>query len=297
MRVNPNFEPTVVAGLEQTQQRLQIAEQQVSTGLRVQTPSGDPEAAAALVRNQTEAANVDQYSSNAKTVGAQAQAGDSALSSINTLLTQAISLGTEGANSTVSASQRQTIATQIQGILASVVSDANATYSGVSIFGGTANPTQAFTADTSSPTGYTYQGNSGVNTVQIGDAENVQANVPGSTLFTNASVSVLGSLSQLATALAGGTSADIGTATNAVSAAQTYLSSQQTILSNIAVQVQSQESYLSQETITLSTEQNNLVGIDASAAAENLVNAEQQNSSALAAAAKALPTTLLDYLH
>jgi flagellar hook-associated protein 3 FlgL len=297
MRVNPNFEPNVVSGIEQTEQSLQTAEQQVSTGLRVQTPSDDPEAAAGLVRNQTEAANVDQYSANAQTVGEQAQAGDSALSSINTLLTQAISLGTEGANGTVSASQRQTIATQIQGILSNVVSDANATYGGVSIFGGTANPTPAFVADAASPTGYTYQGNSGVNTVQIGDAESVQTNIPGSTLFTNASASVLGSLSQLATTLISGTSADIGTATNAVSAAQTYLSSQQTILSNTASQVQSQESYLSQETITLSTEQNNLVGIDASAAAENLVNAEEQNSSALAAAAKALPTTLLDYLH
>ena len=296
MRVNPNFEPTVVAGLEQTEQALQTAEEQVSTGLRVETPSDDPEAAAALVNNQTETANVDQYTSNAQTVQSLAEAGGAALSSINTLLTQAISLGTEGANGTVSASQQQSIATQIQGILASVVSDANITYGGTAVFGGTANPTQAFVADASSSSGYSYQGNDGINTVQVGDVETVQGNIPGSTLFTNASASVLGSLSQLATALESGNANNIGTATNAVSAAQTYLNSQQVILSNASSQVQSQETYLSQEKVTLSTQQNNLVGVDPAAAAESLANAEEQNSSALAAAAKVLPTTLLDYL-
>jgi flagellar hook-associated protein 3 FlgL len=296
MRVNPNFEPTVVAGIEQTEQAMQTAEEQVSTGLRVETPSDDPEASAALVRNQTEAANVDQYNSNAETVQSLADAGGAALSSINTLLTKAISLGTEGANGTVSASEQQTIATQIQGILGNVVSDANTTYSGTSIFGGTANPTQAFVADASSSTGYTYQGNDGVNTVKVGDVESVQANIPGSTLFTNTNASVLGSLSQLATALQSGNATNIGTATNAVSAAQTYLSAQQVILSNASNQVQSQETYLSQEKITLSTQQNNLVAVDSAAADENLANAEEQNSSALAAAAKVLPTTLLDYL-
>jgi flagellar hook-associated protein 3 FlgL len=126
--------------------------------------------------------------------------------------------------------------------------------------------------------------------------ESVQANIPGSTLFTNTNASVLGSLSQLATALEGGNAGEIGTATNAVSSAQTYLSSQQVVLSNASSQVQSQETYLSQEKVTLSTQENNLIGIDSAAADENLANAEEQNSSALAAAAKVLPTTLLDYL-
>jgi flagellar hook-associated protein 3 FlgL len=296
MRVNPNFEPTVVAGIEQTEQSLQTADEEVATGLRVQAPSDDPEAAAALVGNQTETANVDQYTTNADTVQSLSEAGSSALSSINTLLTQAISLGTEGANGTLSTTQRQIIASQVQSILADVVSEANTSYAGTSLFGGTANPSQAFVADASSPTGYAYQGNTGVNTVQVGTDETVQANIPGSTLFTNANASVLGSLSELVTALQSGSITDIGNATDAVSSAQSYLSSQQVILSNTTSQVESQETYLSQETLTLSTQENTLVGIDPAAAAENLANAEEQNSSALAAAAKVLPVSLLNYL-
>jgi flagellar hook-associated protein 3 FlgL len=296
MRVNPNFEPTVVAGIEQTEQSLQTADEQVATGLRVQDPSDDPAAAAALVGNQTETANVDQYTTNADTLQSLSEAGSSTLNSINTLLTQAISLGTEGANGTLTTVQQQIIASQVQSILTDVVSAANTSYAGTSLFGGTANPSQAFVADASSPTGYSYQGNTGVNTVQVGADETVQANIPGSTLFTNPDANVLGSLSELVTALQNGHITDIGNATDAVSTAQSYLTSQQVILSNTTSQVESQETYLSQETLTLSSQENTLIGIDPASAAENLANAEEQNSAALAAAAKVLPVSLLSYL-
>ena len=296
MRVNPNFTADVVAGMEQSEQSLQTAEQEVSTGQRVRVPSDDPTASAAFVQNQAAAANVDQYTANSQTALSQAQAADSALSSINSLLTQAVSLGTEGANGTLSTAQRQAVATQIQGILSNVVSDANTTYGGISLFGGTANTSTAFSPDIASPTGYTYNGNDGVNTVQVGDTEQVQANVPGSTLFTNSSASVLGSLSQLATALGSGSTDDIGTATAAVGSALTYLGTQQVVYGNAASQLDAQESYLAQEKVTLSSQANDLVGIDSATAAENLAQAEEQNSSVLAAAAKVLPTTLLDYL-
>lgn len=296
MRVNPDFEPDIIAGIEQSEQSLQTAETEVSTGLLVQTPSDNPSAASALVVNQAEAARVDQYTTNTETALSQAQAATSALSSVNTLLTQAVSLGTEGANGTVSTAQRQAIATQIQGILANVVSDANTTYQGVAIFGGTSNATAAFVASSTSADGYLYLGNSNANSVAVSDTESIQSTVPGDTIFTSASASILGSLSQLATALESGTTSDIGTATNAVSTALTWLGTQQTNFQNASSQLTAQEDYLSQEKVTLSTVQSNLVDVDSATAAENLAQAEEQNSSVLAAAAKVLPVSLLNYL-
>jgi len=61
-------------------------------------------------------------------------------------------------------------------------------------------------------------------------------------------------------------------------------------------QLSSQESYLGQETLTLTTQQTSLVGINLAVAATNLSQAELSNSAVLAAAAKVLPQTLLDYL-
>ena len=173
---------------------------------------------------------------------------------------------------------------------------ANTTFQGVSLFGGTVSGQAAFTADATSPTGYTYNGNNNVNHISVGDTLTVQANIPGSTLFTNSSASVLGALSNLATALQSGTSAQIGTATTAITTALNYVTAQHSVFGNTINQLTSQETYLSQEKVTLTSRENTLIGIDPATAAENLTQAETSNSSVLAAAAKVIQNTLLNYL-
>jgi flagellar hook-associated protein 3 FlgL len=296
MRINPNINDAVNSAIEQSQQAVTNAFEQVSTGQRVNQPSDDPAASAAYIQLQAQSADVDQYTANASSALSQAQLSDSVITSVVSLLNQAITLGTEGANSTSSATDRQSIATEVQGILSNVVGLANTTFQGVSLFGGTASGQAAFVADPTSPTGYTYQGNGNVNQVQVGSALSVQASVPGSTLFENSSGSVLGALSGLATALESGTSAQIGTATTAVTTALNYVTSQHAVFGNAVNQLNSQETYLSQETVTLTSQAQSLVGISAATAAENLTQAETANSSVLAAAAKVIQNTLLNYL-
>ena len=109
-------------------------------------------------------------------------------------------------------------------------------------------------------------------------------------------VKVLGSLSSLITALQNGTSAQISTATSAVSASLASVSQQRVPLDNSISQLSSQESFRSQETLTLTTQQNALVGVNLAMSATNLAQAETTNSAVLAAAAKVLPQTLLSYL-
>ena len=298
MRTNPNIYPDILSGINQSEQTIQQALLQVSSGKRVNLPSDDPAASSALVQSLSQSAAVDTYQSNAGSTLSQAQSADSVLSSVTSLLNQAVTLGTEGATGTETAENRQAIAVQIRGILASVVSEANTTYAGSSLFGGTANPSQAFIADASSPSGYTYAGNSGTNYVAVGDTLKVQANIPGDQLFDQAGSSVLGSLTQLANTLtsASSSSTDIGSALASVTSALNYVSQQHVTYGNTITQLTAQESFLSQETVTLSSQQNTLVGIDPAVAATELSEAETENSSVLAAAAKVLPVSLLNYL-
>jgi flagellar hook-associated protein 3 FlgL len=123
----------------------------------------------------------------------------------------------------------------------------------------------------------------------------VQTNLPGDQLFTSGT-NVIGALGNLITALQSGTSAQIGAATATVSSALNGVSQQRIPLDTTISQLNSQESYLGQETVTLSTQQTSLVGISLAVAATNLSQAELTNSAVLAAAAKVLPQTLLDYL-
>jgi flagellar hook-associated protein 3 FlgL len=296
MRVDPNMVPDMLAAIQQSQSSLNTALEQVATGKSVNVPSDNPSAAAGMVHNTIETAAVDQYTQNVSGVLSTVQTADSALSSVVSSLTQAVSLGTEGANGTSSLSNQQAIAVQVQGILSSVLSQANLSYQGAYVFGGTASTAVPYTVNSASPSGYTYNGNNNVNSVQVGDQMNVQVNLPGSQIFSNSTANVLGSLTSLVSALQSGSTSAISTATNAVSTALSYVSQQRVFYGNAESQLNSQESYLQQETVSLASQQNSLVGVDEAAAATNLNQAEIDNSAALAATAKVLPTTLLNYL-
>jgi flagellar hook-associated protein 3 FlgL len=295
MRIDPNMVPNLLADLQQSQVSLNTALQEVSTGKSVNMPSDNPSAAADMVQNTIETGDVDQYTQNVKSILSTVQTASSVLSSVVTSLTQAVSLGTEGANGTNSAANLQAIAAQVQGILANVVSNANTSVAGSYLFSGTSTSTP-YVADSSSTTGYTYTGNNDSNSVAVGDNLSVDVNVPGSQVFSDPTNNVLGSLSSLVTALKSGTSADIATATSAVDSALTFVGQQQTVYGNAESQLNSQQTFLQQDTVTLSTQENNLIGVDMATAATDLSQAETDNSAALAATAKVLPNSLLNYL-
>jgi len=104
--------------------------------------------------------------------------------------------------------------------------------------------------------------------VSVGDQLNIQVNLPGNQIFSNSTSDVLGSLNTLATALQGGSASDISTATAAVSTALNYVSQQRVFYGNAESQLTSQDAYLQQETVTLASQQNSLVGVDLAKAAD-----------------------------
>src|ERR1700742_4893442 len=117
--------PDIQANIQQSTQAVSTALQQLSTGKRVNALSDDPSASASMVRSLASSANVDRYTSNTTTMLSQLQTADSAISTVVTSLNQAVTLGTEGANGTITATQRQQIASQVQGVISTVVAQAN----------------------------------------------------------------------------------------------------------------------------------------------------------------------------
>lgn len=295
MRINPNYAPDILSDLSQIETQEQTALQQVSTGKRVNQPSDDPAAAAADVQNQAAQSETDQYLQSTTSLEGLLQTADSTLSSVVTSLNQAVSLGVQGANGTLTSSQLQSIAQQVEGIRNNVVQQANVSYQGTYIFSGTA-ATAPFTVDSSQTDGVRYNGTSGVNNVQIADGRSIQSNVPGNQIFQGAGGDIMGSLQQLITALQSGSTTSIGTATTQVSSALNYLSQQRVFYGNAINELNSNQTFLQQEQVSLQTQENNLVGADVATAATNLTQAQTAQSAALAALAKVLPESLLNYL-
>ncbi len=289
--------PDVQYAMQQSEETLATATQQVSTSRRVNQLADDPSASASMVRSLAATANVDRYTANVSTVTARMQTADSALSMVVTSLNQAVSLGTGGANGTLTVAQRQVVAAQVQGVLSSVMAEANTSYQGSYLFGGSATGSPPFvnTAVAGGAAAYTYVGNSSVNSVQVGDAMSVVTNLPGDQVFTSGA-NVVGSLQGLIAALQTGSTTAIGAATTAVTAALNYVGQQRVPLDNSISQLSSQESYLNQESVTLTTQQTALVGVDIAKAATDLSQASMVHSAVLAVAGKVLPQTLLDYL-
>jgi len=218
------------------------------------------------------------------TLNFQAAAGDT-IATLQTAVANAVSAGTlsTGTTATINSSGELSISS-------------NSSTEGIAVVSNDAAlGSMSATAGTAVANAYAYVGNSSVNNVQVGDSMSVATNLPGSTLFTSGA-NVIGSLSNLITALQSGTSAQIATATTAISTASSYVGQQRIPLDNAINQLDSQESYLSQEKVTLTTQQTALVGISTATAATNLSQAELDNDAVLAAAAKVMPQTLLDYL-
>jgi flagellar hook-associated protein 3 FlgL len=296
MRVNPNFTPDILTDLFQQQAQEQTYMQELATGQRVNVPSDDPAAAAADVQNQAFQSQTDQYLQNTSSLESMLQNADSVLSSVVTSLNQAISLGVQGANGTLSSADQQTIAQQIQSIQSQIVQLANSSYQGSYIFGGTETQSAPYALDSAKPDGVTYSGNTGVNSVEIAPGQSMKVNLPGSQIFQGAGGDVMGSLQQLITALQSGNSTSIGTATNQVTTALNYVSEQRVFYGSAVDQLNANQSSLQQEQVNLQTQQNNLVGANMATVATDLSQAQTEQSATLAALAQIIPQSLLSYL-
>ena len=296
MRVNPNYTPDILADLWQSQAQEQTAIEQLSTGKRVNLPSDDPAAAAADVQNQALQSQNDQYIQNTSNLDGSLQTADSALSSVVTALNQAISLGVQGANGGVSSADQQAIALQVQSIQSQLVQLGNTSYQGSYLFGGTATQSAPFALDSTQPSGVLYSGNSGVNNVEIAPGSSLQVNLPGSQIFQGTGGNIMASIQQLVTALQSGNTTSIGTATTQVGTALNYVSEQRVFYGSAVSQLNSNQSFLQQEQVSLQTQDTNLVGVDFAKAATDLSQAQAAQSATLAALAQIIPQSLLNYL-
>jgi flagellar hook-associated protein 3 FlgL len=293
MRINPDPTPDILNSIWQTQTQEQTALEQLSTGKRVNRPSDDPAAAAAEIQNHGLENRIDQYLQSAGSLTAMFQSADSSLNSVVTSLNQAITLGTEAANGTSSSANQQQIAQQVQGVIDQVLQLANTSFHGTYLFAGTSSTQPPFTQTAS---GVAYNGNSGVNNVAIADGRAIASNVPGDQIFQKSGADVFGSLQQLLTSLQNGDTSGISSATSALGGALSQVSAQRVFYGNGLSQLDADQTSLNQETVNLKAQDNTLVGADSAQAATDLSKAELANQSALAAAAKIMPMTLLDYL-
>ena len=294
MRVNPDPYPDLLAAVAQTQQQINTDEKQIASGLSVNVPSDNPAAAAVLVQNANQTSQADQFQRSVGSIQGEMQNADSALSSVTTALQQAISLGVEGANGTVNSADRAALTTQVEGIQSQLLSLANLTYQGNYVFGGTVTQTTPYVLNPSSPSGVTYQGDSGVNRVTLGNQFSLQTNLPGSQLFSASGSDMFQSIQDLITSLQSGTG--IGAAVTEVSSAYNSIDSQRVFYGNALNQLDAQQTYLSSETTQLAQQQNTVGSANLTNVISNLTSSQTSIQATLEAIGQTAQINLFDYV-
>jgi flagellar hook-associated protein 3 FlgL len=294
-RVNPNVLPDLLAGLDQARQQINQADAQLASGRTINQPSDNPAGTAALVLNHAAQSQADTFRQNISDLQSKMQIADSALSSAESAIQQAISLGVEAGNSNLSNQDRQAIAQQLSGIQQQLLGIANATAGGTYLFGGTLVTTQPFTLNPSDPSGVTYNGNSAVMSVEIANGQSVTTNVPGNQLFLNPAGSVFGALNQLITAIQ--SNSGIATANTAFGQAASEFNTERLAYGTSLNQLQSTDTFLANDQVQLQTQEGNISAADLAKVVTNFSQADVAYNSLLQAESKILNLpNLLNYL-
>lgn len=138
-----------LSSMQQIEQRISTAEKQMSSGLRVNVASDAPDQISSILQLRARIAGIQQTQNNLATVTPRVNAGEEAIQQAIQVLDTATSLATEAASTTTTASQRQDMVPQVQGILQQLVSLSQTAVNGQYIFGGDQSGQPTYTLNVS----------------------------------------------------------------------------------------------------------------------------------------------------
>jgi flagellar hook-associated protein 3 FlgL len=171
--------------MSRLQSSLLNSQNQMATGKQIVRPSDEPNRVATIARLNSLQARHDNYMSNMDLVKARFGTEEGAVSSAVQVMYRVKELTVQASNDTISASDRQAIATELQGLREQVLSLANTRdTSGNHLFAGSRVGEPPFEAPASDPQASpVYQGDKTRMEVMIGDQRSLPINRPGSEVF------------------------------------------------------------------------------------------------------------------
>ncbi|MDR3796505.1 MAG: flagellar hook-associated protein 3 [Terracidiphilus sp.] len=283
MRVDPSYITNLVGSLDEAQSNEQQLSSELSSGVSITSLSKDPVGAGQNVLLLNQIQQDDSFTASSNLVTGQLQVADSALGSVVSELTQAVSLATGANNGTMSASDVKSIANQISGILNEVESLANTSYLGQYIFAGGQTSTAPFSTLTTSSAGVTtYGGDEDVNYLGLPNGQKIQLNVPGDQIFLGSGEnSVFGALNALVADYSSGTvnTSQAVSDTEALGTALNYVSQQRVTVDNSITQLGAASSAVTNEKTQLTTAQTDLMQADIPTVSTQLSLAETQQTA------------------
>ena len=283
MRVDPLYITNLVGSLDQTQLTEQKLTEELSSGVRFHSLSDDPISSGQNVLLLNQIQQDDSFTQSSSLVTGQMQVADSALGSVVSQLTQALSLAISANNGTMNGNNLKSIASQLTGILNEVEALANTSYEGQYVFAGGQTGTVPFsTSNATSPAVTSYSGDGNINYLHTPNGQKIQLNVPGDQIFDGAGTnSVFQTLNNLIADYASGTinmpqaMAD----TEALNTALNYVSQQRVTIDNSITQLDAAAEAVTNGKTQLMVAQTNLMQADIADVATRLSLTKTQQTA------------------
>ena len=283
MRVDPLYITNLVGSLDQTQLTEQKLTEELSSGVRFHSLSDDPISSGQNVLLLNQIQQDDSFTQSSSLVTGQMQVADSALGSVVSQLTQALSLAISANNGTMNGNNLKSIASQLTGILNEVEALANTSYQGQYVFAGGQTGTVPFsTSNATSPAVTSYSGDGNINYLHTPNGQKIQLNVPGDQIFDGAGAnSVFKTLNNLIADYASGAinmpqaTAD----TEALNTALNYVSQQRVTIDNSITQLGAAAEAVTNGKTQLMVAQTNLMQADIADVATRLSLTKTQQTA------------------
>ncbi|BEP30209.1 flagellar hook-associated protein FlgL [Helicovermis profundi] len=137
MRVtNSMLVRNLISNVNNNLNKMQVMQDQLATGKRVQSASDDPVGASKIIKYRTDASELDQYATNTRDATSWLEATESNMMDTNKLFQRARELTVQAANGSNSVLETSNIAKEMEQIKEQIISNANFSFAGRYIFSG-----------------------------------------------------------------------------------------------------------------------------------------------------------------
>jgi flagellar hook-associated protein 3 FlgL len=189
MRVSAQTRATMlVRAIDQQTSAMNMLNQELATGHRVNQPSDDPVAAGAIMRTNSYIAGLNANLSVVNYAESFSQSAGAAMGNSTSILSQAQMAAIQAANGTASATDLQALGSQVNQYLESLVQDANSQFDGRYLFSGTKTDTAAITVTRDAQgniQNVAYQGSDTDLTFPVGQGRSATASVTAQAAYMN----------------------------------------------------------------------------------------------------------------
>jgi flagellar hook-associated protein 3 FlgL len=293
-----------LANTDRVQRQVAVAEQQASSGKKVNVASDAPDQIGAILQLRANMARNTQITSNLGVATADANSADNALNAATKLMDRAVTLATQGASSTMDASGRQNLATEVQSLQDQMLAISRTTVQGQYIFSGDPNGGPPYGADPTAANGVVRLSTVSA-TLRVEDPSggSFAATQTAQTIFDSrnpddslAPGNVFAALNGLRVALQNNDTDGITTAVGAIQQASSHIGSSQAFYGTVENRISNAANFASQYDTQLQTELSQKVDADITSAALVMSQGATQLQAAFQMQAKMPHTSLFDFL-